>query len=90
MICRQDRGCPTCAPLRDVNRKEKRNAHLECVLVVANCDLLPVHNKESAVLARITLAMFRLKFPMSVCVFFVDVSRVTCLNVHVHYINFVP
>ena len=56
----------------------------------ANCVLLPAHHRESALWARITLAMFRLKFHMSVCVFFVDVSRVTCLNVHVHYINFVP
>jgi len=84
------RACPTCAPLRGVNRKGKRSAHLECVLVVAHCVLLLAHHRESALWARITLAMFRLKFPMSVCVFFVDVSRVTCLNVHVHYINFVP
>jgi len=69
----------------------KETAHvLECVLVVANCDLLPAHHRESALWARITLAMFRLKFPVSVCVFFVDVRRVTCLSVHVHYINFVP
>ena len=44
----------------------------------SNCDLLPALFRESAIWARITLAMFRLKFPVSVCVFFFYVSHVTC------------
>ena len=82
------RGCPTCACLRGARTKGKRIAHLECVLVVANCVLPPAHHRESAIWARTTLATFRLEFPMSVCVLWVDVSRVTNLNDHVYYINF--